>query len=307
MIGTRAVGGLVRLIRSRAPAAARAAALRALEAVSDPRALDAALRAADDPDSNVAIAAIAVTRRYVRGPDGPGAVDRLARIAVDPLRAEAVRLAALRALGDLDRRTLAPLLSALAHDASAAVRAEAAARRSRRRMQATPADTLANAAQQGLPADAEGLHRAIVTAGDEAALTALLRIVERSREQAASMKGPERTKWSAVRAAAHVALANRGSRLGVYDLREWLETSRDQAPAEVLGALELVGDASCLEAIAAACAGSRDRWFRERLAGVFQIIVKRNRLTRRHAVMKRIQKRSPEAFARLTRGTSSSS
>src|SRR5204862_5767721 len=135
----------------------RAAALRALEAVSDPRALDAALRAADDPDSNVAIAAIAVTRRYVRGPDGPGAVDRLARIAVDPLRAEAVRLAALRALGDLDRGTLAPLLTALAADRSDAVRAEAAGRRGHRRTHANPVEILEAAAQQELPADPEAL------------------------------------------------------------------------------------------------------------------------------------------------------
>ena len=301
VIGTRAVARLVRLVRSRAAAPARAAALRALEAVDDPRAVEAALNAVDDPDPNVAITAIAVTRRYVRGPGGAGVVDRLARLAVDRRSAETIRLSALRALGDLDRRTLAPLLSALANDPSAAMRAEAAARRSRRRSQTNPGEVLDQAANLGLPDDPDTLHRAIGAVGNEVALTVLLKIVERVRERETGMKGTERLKWSDVRAAAHAALANRGSRLGVYDLRESLEASAQDVPLEFLNALGLVGDASCLEAIAGAYSRSRDASFLERLADLFGKIVASDGLTRRHAVMKRIQKRWPAAFEVLSR------
>ena len=127
----------------------------------------------------------------------------------------------------------------------------------------------------------------------------LLRIVERVREQETRVKGADWPKWSAVRAATHLALANRGSRLGVYDLRESLEGSHDKVPVEFLTALDLVGDASCLEAIASAHARSRDGSFRERLVDAFRTIVTREKLTRRHAVMKKIQKRWPGTLERL--------
>jgi len=145
------------------------------------------------------------------------------------------------------------------------------------------------------------LRRAVVTAGDEAPLTVLLRIIERVREHETGLSGAAQAKWSAVRAAAHVALANRGSRLGLYDLRESLEAGNDRLPVEFLAALSLAGDGSCVEAIANAHARSHDAWFRERLADVFRTVVKRERLTRRHAVMKKIQKRWPETFAKLVR------
>jgi HEAT repeat protein len=270
-----------------------------LESLDDPRALDAALGAIDDPDATVALAGIAVARRYVRGRSGTAAVDRLTCVAVDQQRAESVRVSALRALGDLDRRTVAPLLKALAADPNAAVRAEAAARAGRRRVQSQPGDILQRAAEEAGPADPDTLHSAIVRGGGEAELIALLKIVERARERERRAKGAERAKWSAVRAAAHVALANRGSRLGVYDLRESLETLRDKVPVEFLTALMLVGDSSCLDAIAGAHARSRDVWFRERLADVFRTVAQREKLTRRHGIMKKIQKRWPGALEHL--------
>jgi hypothetical protein len=68
---------------------------------------------------------------------------------------------------------------------------------------------------------------------------------------------------------------------------------------ELLAALSLVGDASCLEAVAAAYAKSgaagraQTDWWRQHLTDGFHTIVKRERLTRRHAVMKKIMKRWP--------------
>jgi hypothetical protein len=72
-------------------------------------------------------------------------------------------------------------------------------------------------------------------------------------------------------------------------LRESLETAKGSLPAEFLAAMTLVGDATCLEAIAGAHAKSKDSWWRQHLAGAFTAIVKRERLTRRHAVLKRIK------------------
>ena len=63
VIGPRAIDRLGRLIQSRTTAPVRAAALRALEAIDDPRALDTALTAIDDINSSVSIAAIAIARR----------------------------------------------------------------------------------------------------------------------------------------------------------------------------------------------------------------------------------------------------
>jgi hypothetical protein len=103
-----------------------------------------------------------------------------------------------------------------------------------------------------------------------------------------------------VRASAHVALAERGSRLGVYDLRESLERSRTPLPVEFLTALSLAGDASCLEAIARAHAEAGDTWWRDHLARAFQAIVSRQRLTKRHAALRRVEQRWPGALERLS-------
>jgi hypothetical protein len=97
------------------------------------------------------------------------------------------------------------------------------------------------------------------------------------------------------RAAAHVTLAQRGSRLALYDLRESLEAARGGLPVEFLMAITLIGDATCLEAIAAAHskAKPKDAWWRRHLVEAFQAVVKREQITRRHAAMKKIEKRWP--------------
>jgi HEAT repeat protein len=294
------VDRLVLIIRSRTAAHVRAAALRALEGIDDRRALAAALIAINDSDRTVAVAAIALARRFLRGPGGADAVDRLVTATTDRARPDDVRVAALRALRDLDRRTIAPLLKSLASDPIAAVRTEAGAEPGRRRLQPTKAvEVLVKAADRGLPADAGQLRRAVISAGGEVTLTVLLRIIERVRERENGLAPVQRARWSAVRATAHVALANRDSRLGLYDLRESLEALHEKLPVELLSALMLVGDASCLPVMASAHARSDDTWFRERLADVFRVVVKRERLTRRHAVMKKIQQRWPETLEQL--------
>src|SRR5439155_7445979 len=86
---------------------------RALEAIADPRALDPALRAIDQPEAEVAFAGISVARAFLHGPRSATVVDRLSTAALDAARDERVRLSAVEALGDLKPSTIAPLLDAL--------------------------------------------------------------------------------------------------------------------------------------------------------------------------------------------------
>jgi HEAT repeat protein len=291
VIGARAVERVVALAASAAGSPARAAAFRTLEGIADPRALEPALRAIADSDPTVAASAVAVARIFVRSARGAMAVDRLTSCTLDRRRPEAVRLAALRALRDLDAATIAPLLASLADDPNGAVRAAAARSPARGRTDVDPMDVLARAAEEGLPDDPGRLRRAIVQAGHGGPLPHLLKIVERVREREPSESVDRRGEWATTRAAAHVALAQRGSRIAVYDLRETLEAANAPLPVEFLTALSLAGDASCLEAIAGAHARARDAWWRGHLADAFRTIAAREKLTRRHAVMKRISKR----------------
>jgi hypothetical protein len=142
--------------------------------------------------------------------------------------------------------------------------------------------------------DPAALRQAIVHGGATIPLPLVHRIIERVREREASEPADRRPEWLRARAAAHVVLANRGSRLALYDLCESLKADAAPLPVEFLTALSLVGDASCLEAIAAAHQRSDDDWWRLRLSDSFHAIVERERITRRHAVMKRIQKRWPK-------------
>ena len=113
-------------------------------------------------------------------------------------------------------------------------------------------------------------------------------MIERVREREASAPAARRAEWTRVRGRAHAVLAARGSRIALYDLRESLESMSAAAaplPVEFLAALSTAGDASCLEAVAAAYArappsgpasrkgagGPEDHdWWRDRLADAFK-------------------------------------
>jgi len=322
VIGARAVERLVALVESDAAPAARTAALRTLEAIADLRALDSALRAVRDADEAVATAAIGVARSFLRGRRGAAALDRLAEVALDRTRDEQLRLAAIRALADLPASTVKPLWQALGDDANAAIRAQVESRAPRGRsggssgsgMDANQAHLthqthltyLIAAAERELDDDPGALRQAIVGGGATIPLPLVHRIIERVREREASEPAGRRPEWLRARAAAHVALANRGSRLALYDLCESLKADAAPLPVEFLTALSLVGDPSCLEAIAAAHQRSDDDWWRLRLSDSFRSIVERERITRRHAVMKRIKNRWGDAAKELVGGRSRS-
>jgi HEAT repeat protein len=302
LLGARAVGRLLVAVES-GSVEGRAAAWRALEAIGDARALEPALAALAAPDVEPAVAAAAagVARGHVRGPRGAAAVDRLAAVLLDRARGEAVRLAALRALRELEPAAIAPILAALADDPNATVRTEAGlSDRGAPRGSDDPAAVIARAAEGTLPDDPAALRHALNLSGPSVPLPSLLKVVERVREREGAEPPAVRDQWRLTRAAAHVALANRDSRIALYDLRESLEAAKGQLPVEFLAALSRIGDASCVEAIAAAHAKAKDAWWRHHLADAFYTIVQRERLTSRHAVMKKIQKRWPGGLTRPT-------
>jgi hypothetical protein len=322
VIGVRAVERLIALgsDRSAAPSA-RTAALRALEGIGESRALDSATRLLEDPgqDPDIAVAAAAVVRRFLHEANGLTALDVLTAVALDRGRADRVRVAALRALGDLEPATISALVEKLLVDPSAAVRAAATGpadiTRTGPRGRGSAKRPRPSASRSGdsstdlsrLPDDPELARRAIIDYGGAATLTALHHVIEQVREQERLAGARQRRGWIAVRAAAHVALATRSSRLAVYDLRESLTAAKEPLPVEFLAALTLVGDATCLEPLAAAYArgvagrGAKAEgdWWLRHLADAFHSIATRQRMTRRHAEMKRIAQRWPEAAKAL--------
>ncbi|MGE5245931.1 MAG: hypothetical protein ACM3SQ_17040 [Betaproteobacteria bacterium] len=296
IIGGRAVERLMALTDSDTRPEARAAALRALHAIGDPRALGPAVRAASAANAATATAAIVVLRGLLRSALGAAALDALTAQALDRARAPAVRAAAVEALGDLDPDTRAPLWNVLADDPEPAVRAVVEAH-ARGTPPPGPARGLADLAEGPLPDDPDALRRAIARAPARTSLTTLQELVNRIREREAIERPPRRGAWSSARAAAHLALAARNSRLALYDLREWLQQAEGPLPVDAIAALEQIGDESCLEPIAAAYAKatvsgrSGHDWWREHLADAFRAIAKRERVTRRHAVARRIATR----------------
>jgi HEAT repeat protein len=305
VIGARAVIRLLAATQADRAATARLAAWRALDAIGEARALGPALRALDDPDPAVAAAAAALTRRFVRCADGATVVDRLTAVVLDRRRADVVRASALQALGDLDPAVTAPLRQALASEPNEAPResTHTAGRDDSRSPQrdsssrTSGATRLTTAVDRGLPDDATALRKDILAAAGDAPLPLLAQLIDRIREREGAEAASARPSWTMARAAAHLALARRGSRLALYDLRETLESARAPLPVEMLQAVVLVGDATTLESITAAHANAQDPWSRRHLADAFYAIVERERLTVRSAVLRKLAKRWP-ALAR---------
>ena len=299
VIGPRAVERLRTLVRDTGESSlARVGALQALGAISDSSALRTALDTVADPDPDVAMAAVGVTRLYVRGPRSVAIVEVLTELALDRARTAAVRLAALDVLDDLDSATVRPLREALRDDPVEGIRQFA--RNSPTSRHVSDLDLLKNAAEVQLPSDPALLLPALTRKGKEMTVTQLHRLIERTREREPTQSSSSE-EWSRVRAAAHTALAEKGSLLGLYDIREWLACAEAPLPVELLPALRAIGDATCLDAIAVAHARIDDHWWRQHLVDVFGAIVKRSRLTRRHGAVRKLERRWPAVFPLLWR------
>jgi HEAT repeat protein len=305
VLGARAVPSLIECLDRESPDASRIAVLRTLEAISDPRALASAGQLVNDPDVDVASAAVGLLRTYLRSRERPvaeSAFERLTAVALDATRAEPVRAAALEALSDLAPDAVSQLLRALEQDTSAAIRRVA----TRPTGTADPVETLARLASAARCPEPDELRRRLAAAGADVPLPVLGRLVDAFRErEAAETAPPRRTEWQAARAAVHQLLAARGSRLALYDLRETLAVVPGPLPVGFIAALERVGDAGCLDAMAAAYARARqagDAWWTAHLLAAFRAILRRERLTRRSPAVRHLIARRPEAAAELLPG-----
>jgi HEAT repeats len=290
VIGRRAVDHLLARYEG-ASSETRTGILRVLEGIADPRALATARAALGDEAPDIAAAAAATLRALMKGTHAAAARDALDALlarAADASQPQAVRLAILEALRD------APA------DVRQAIGAAVAGAR-------TSNDLPTNVDWQDmvegrLPREPEAVKRALHAKRSSARLTELQHLIDRLRAREQQEPDPQkREEWRAVRGAAHQALAARNSRLALYDLRDSL-LEPERLPVAFLAAMEEIGDDSCLEPLAAAYdASSRsgDAWWREHVARAFRAIVQRDGLTRRHAAVKRVLTRWPDAAADL--------
>jgi len=267
ILGARALPRLVQLAASHDSPAVRALALDALEGVDDPRAIDAAFAALGDADNDVVIAALGVLGRWVAGEPGTRLLDAITAIAVDRARDARVRVAAVAALSDLPEHLLQPI-----------------------REQAPPPESAGP-----LLEDPVQVREWVQAYGRSATLSTLHEIVTRTREreQAESSAGLRR-EWQQARGRAHQALAARGSLVALYDLRETFEGAAVPLPQSFLSAAALIGDASCLEPLARAwAAAGKDLEWKHQLSTTAATIMRREKLTGRSAVVKKLRTNFP--------------
>jgi HEAT repeat protein len=297
IVGDRAVDRLLSALPQTSPAG-QVAVLRALELIASPRTLPAAVSLLQASDDAVAGAAAAALRPHVRSHEdalATQALEALTALALDTRRGDGARLAALDALGETNSNTLQPIRDRLRQDPSPRVRRMAGW------SDAKPAENAAArleaAAKGDLPEDGDVVRGWLGDAGGIVALSVLhdLVLTLRERERGTASDAIARLRWMTARAATHQVLADRHSRLAVFDLRETFEIATARLPVGFLAAVAEVGDTSCLDSLASAWHQIGDAWMREHLATAFREIATREHLTRRHAAIRRVIGRYPDA------------
>lgn len=286
--------------------------LRVLERIGDPGTLTAIRPFLGHEAPDVAHAAVEAMGALLEARDtavSSAALDALTATLLDPTRSDAVRLRAFDAIANAPDRSdtydadiLEPLRTQLRRDTSAGVRAAlgSPADAPPGEVAAAAGDTRLEAAAAGdLPDEPASLRQALGTHGHLVPLTLLHKVIERVRAHEGTRTAEQAEAWRVVRATAHLALAARGSRLAVYDLRESLDALGEQTPVGMLSALQQVGDASVLEVVADAWQASSDAWFRGQLVAIFRAVVDREQLTKRQAAIRKIAARAPETLAAL--------
>lgn len=198
----------------------------------------------------------------------------LSGIALDGTRDARVRLAALDALSELPRHVVQPVLE----QASAALRA---------------APDISPAGTAGM--DDPLAAREWVTTHRTAPLSTLHDLVMHTRERERREPAARaRQSWLIARGAVYAALARRGSRVALYDLRESFDAAQEPLPLDFLAAMSALGDDTCLAPLARAWAAAPgETWWRNRLRDAAREIVKREKLTGRHAAVKRVRAKWP--------------
>lgn len=262
VLGTQALPRLVAFIDSDAELGARALALGALEGLDDPRAIDAALRALASADGDCAASALAVLRPAVAREHGTRLLEAVSAVAVDPTRDARVRVAAVEALSDLPDHLTQPI-----------------------RDQAPPPG-----AGDPPASDPAAAAEWIEVHGHAVTLSRLHEFLSAFREREdAEPSARQRGLWRRARGAVHRVLAERGSRLALYDAREAFGSAQAPLPPGFLDALALVGDAGCLEPLAQAWSAARDARWRAALADTARQILRREGIGARSAVVKHVR------------------
>jgi hypothetical protein len=293
VIGARAVDKLIAAFEQATDRSTRLAILRTLEAIGDDRGGPIARRALIE-GGDLAVAATAVLKTLLTSSqDEPAseALDTLVATALDAGNEHRVRLAAVEALeesaGDVGKR-----VARTVREDKGQLRKPAAppdvdtARR----------DAIWQDALEGrLPDEPRVFRNALAARAATAPLNTLRKLIEAVRLRESDAPPRMREGWCALRGALHQALALRGSRVALYDLRESL-TGSDTLPGSVVpsfvGALQLVGDESCLEPLAAMFERSAgDAHRQHQLESAFRAIARRERISRRHKVMRRLEAR----------------
>ena len=268
ILGNRALPRLVELVTTHYSANVRALALDALEGLDDVRVVDVAFDALRDGDIDVVIAALGVLRGWVAEETGTRLLDTISAIVVDRARDARVRVAALGALSELPEHLVRPI-----HN------------------QAPPPETAGPSLE-----DPVAVREWIQAYGAGATLSTLLELVTRTRErEQAESSSRLRAEWLQARGRAHLALAKRDSLVALYDLRETLETTTTALPATFISAAVAIGDASCLEPLAKAwAAAGKDLDWQHQLATTASTIMRREKLTGRSAVVKKLRASFPD-------------
>ncbi|MBA2303426.1 MAG: hypothetical protein H0W08_12415 [Acidobacteria bacterium] len=302
IMGPRAVDRLVKSY-GEADRDTRLTILRVAETIGDARSLPMSLSALGE-GGDLAVAAATTLRALLDAPVesvATRALDALIATALDSSTERRVRMAAFEALQDMPVGIRDRVGEALRSDADPGIQASAAE---------TPRDAAAadavwqDAIGGRLPEDPATLREAVRLRAPAAPLITLQKLVDAVR----SRQGESTTRtridaWRQVRGALHQALALRGSRVAVYDLRETFADATDPLPAAFLAAAHVVGDETCLEPIAAAWtagggANDQSRW-RHQLGAAYDAIVKREKISPRSAALKRVTTRFPEAAEAL--------
>ncbi len=262
VLGARALPRLSTFIAAHDTASARAHAISALDGVDDPRVIEIAVKALAGSETETVIAALGVLRSWVAQETGTRLLEAIAAIAVDRGRDARIRVAAIDALADLPEHLVRPI-----------------------REQAPPPEA------GGPPLDNPVAALGWVEAhGGNVTLATLLEAIKKFRDsegRADTSRGRE--EWLKARALAHRMLADRGSRLALYDARETFSAAQAPLPPGFLDAIGRVGDASCLEPLARAWSASRDAHWRDQLSSAARQILVRSKLGSRNAVVKGIR------------------
>jgi hypothetical protein len=301
IIGARAIDRLTSAYASTTSRGTRLAILRALEVIADPRSAQLARHALAE-GGDLAVAATGILRSLLTSSQAAvaaTALDSLVATTLDSGQNRRIRLSAFDALQempDVRARVAAELRgdpkSAIGDVGTLTTMADGEAARGEA--------VWKDAVDGRLPDRPDDLREALGSRGASAPLSTLRSLVDAVRARERGADESARPGWLALRGALHQVLALRGSRVALYDLREALGERPMRLPVSFLTALHVLGDRSCLEPLASAWgAAAADRTadglrWRQQLASAFRAITHREKITKRHAVMKRIAARWPE-------------